>query len=83
MHIVLPMAPILMGEINFTSSKVGSSSDLAEMLDFCSQYNITSKVEKIFELDQVQEAIDEFKDKGFHYRAIIKIPQNDDEIAKV
>jgi len=69
----IPMTSLLLKERSLTSSKVGSSNDHVEMLEFCAQHKIEPEIEHTYALDSLQQAYDDFDQKGFKYRAVISI----------
>ncbi|KAL0486991.1 cinnamyl alcohol dehydrogenase [Acrasis kona] len=69
----MPMTSLLLKERTLTSSKVGSSNDHEEMLNFCAQHRIEPDIEHTYKLEELQQAFDDFDKKGFKYRAVISV----------
>jgi uncharacterized zinc-type alcohol dehydrogenase-like protein len=62
--------PLIMMRRNYAGSVIGSIQETQEMLDFCSQHNITSDIELI-QPDQVNEAYERVLKSDVRYRFVI------------
>ncbi|MDB6168396.1 MAG: Alcohol dehydrogenase GroES domain protein, partial [Verrucomicrobia bacterium] len=62
--------PLLMKRRSFSGSLIGGLPETQEMLDFCSQHNITSDIEMI-RMDQVNEAYERMLRSDVKYRFVI------------
>ncbi len=60
-------------QVSLVGSTMGSDEEFGKMISFVSQHNIQPQLDKIFNLDQIDEALDRFTRKDHFGKVVVRI----------
>jgi len=70
--VALPVLPIILSRYSVSGSAIGSPDDIKRMLQVASEKNVLAKTQ-LFSINDVNEAIKQFKQGKPHFRFVLKI----------
>lgn len=78
----LPVFPLLYKQRKFVTSNNGNTESTMKTLQFCSKYNIMPETE-LFSIRDVNKVLDNFEqNKGYRYRAVLKVSGEFDNVSQ-